>query len=644
MALFTKNIQCLFSLSLYCSLVSLSVVMSAPVAAEEDPLLCGQIEIAPETTQTIDNRAVDIYANESGSNAPEFGDLPFDKIQLKVISTTNPQDWVDETNRTILAKLDELKLPNTLRLPVEAIAYLENEAESNLYQLTNTKAYVDATSPTEAIDFNQLREKILGIYIEAGFLLNEIEPIIYLQSVAHGREDLQERQFNLILAIRQPSIGRLYYDFPEIDEGKSPSSIYEKEILCDRLIDAIGGLNQAIDYDTLQNNLIYLRNDPNIENVEAYLKPYENGKKGLLELEILISEKKSQELQVTFENTTPESVGDQKYAITYSNNNLSRFGDRLSLGYSSTTTGGINALNLSYQIPLDEREKTFTLNFAPSWTRITNEPFDQFDITSRTQFFSAEYRHPLIRRLDEELAFSFSFDFQNGQSFIFNDIPTAFGNGVNDQGITRTSTFVFRQNYIRRSTKGAWILDSKFSFGSGLFGATTNRWNEPGGLFNKWEGYFQRLQKLSEKNSLLLQGKVQLTPKTLASSQQFFIGGMNTVRGYRANARTADNGLRFSLEDYITLRSNDTGDPTVLLIPFVDLGYVWNNPATSNGLNQPQFLSSVGMGLQLNEPFGVEDLTAEIYWAHPFSDLKDRGNSLQDDGFYFSLGYNFNIF
>ncbi|OKH18877.1 hypothetical protein NIES208_03955 [[Limnothrix rosea] IAM M-220] len=421
---------------------------------------------------------------------------------------------------------------------------------------------------------------------------------------------------------------------------QTEETIFLKEkVLCDRLRSILGREGDIIHYREIEDNLAYWKTNPLIDNIEVYLSESENTENAY-DLNIVIDPEEEEQLLLGLDNSSPESVGDEKFSIAYVHNNPEKVGDRFILGYTGTTSGGIRAVNFGYEIPLGVTDKYLAFNFAPSWTKVTQRPFSKFDITARSQLASVEYRHPLIRSLEEELSFSLGFEYQNGRTFIFNDIPTAFGNGSNDDGITRTSYFTFGQRYARRSPNGAWAIDSKFTFGTDLFGATAGRWNEPGGIFNSWKLFGQRIQKLGKDHKLVIEAQLQLSPKTLPSSYQFSIGGPNTVRGYRSNARTADNGFRFSIEDYIVLDRDESGVSHTEIIPFIDLGYVWNNPDTSNGLLDQTFLLSAGIGFQWYKLFGFDDLTARLDIAYPFFNIDDRGQALQDDGIYFSINYN----
>lgn len=156
------------------------------------------------------------------------------------------------------------------------------------------------------------------------------------------------------------------------------------------------------------------------------------------------------------------------------------------------------------------------------------------------------------------------------------------------------------------------------------------------GAFFSWLGQIQRVQSLSPDHLLIAQAEVQLSSNALLGSQQYIIGGGQSVRGYRQNARSGDNGIKFSLENRITLHRNASGNPMLQFTPFVDLGYIWNVDNNPNSLQPQQFLAGTGVGISFQP---IPNLNLQIDYGVPLVNLKDRGTNAQDDGLYFSANY-----
>ena len=127
----------------------------------------------------------------------------------------------------------------------------------------------------------------------------------------------------------------------------------------------------------------------------------------------------------------------------------------------------------------------------------------------------------------------------------------------------------------------------------------------------------QRSSFVDSRNTL------QLTPDSLLPSQQFVIGGGQSVRGYRQNIRSGDNGFRVAIEDRITVQRNESGISTIQLAPFLDMGAVWNKSNNPNQLPDQTFLVGAGLGLLWNQAMGIDNLFLRLDYGFPFIDLSD---------------------
>jgi hemolysin activation/secretion protein len=396
------------------------------------------------------------------------------------------------------------------------------------------------------------------------------------------------------------------------------------------------GTRAPLNAARLEDQLRLLRADPLFKNVDASLRAGENLGQSLLVVRVV--EVDAWTGSVGVDNYSPPSVGSEEVATRLTYRNLSGNGDQLGAGYSRSLTGGAENYGLSYQVPLNPMDGTLQLRANWNRNKITLAPFDVLDIRGRSQLYDLTYRQPLWRSPRQEFALSFGFAYQNGQTFSFNSIPTPFGIGPDADGFSRTSIFKFGQEYIRRDVKGAWSARSLFSLGTGLFKATRNSGDIPDGQFFSWLGQVQRAQRLHENHLLLVQTAMQFSTDPLLPAQQFAIGGGYSVRGYRENARAGDNGIRFSVEDRITVQRDASGLSVLQIAPFAEAAVVWNNDRNPNRLPAQTFLPTVGLGI-LWQP--TANLNLRLDYGIPLVNLRDRGSNIQDDGFHFSLSYQF---
>ncbi|WP_225895449.1 ShlB/FhaC/HecB family hemolysin secretion/activation protein [Dendronalium phyllosphericum] len=395
------------------------------------------------------------------------------------------------------------------------------------------------------------------------------------------------------------------------------------------------GVSKPLSTASLESQLRLLRADPLFSNIEASLRPGTNLGQSILV--VRVTEANPFYGTFSIDNYSPPSVGSERLGVSAAYRNLTGRGDELAASYYRTTQGGSNIYDFSYQVPLNAMDGTLQLRTSINDNKVIQGDFKSFDISGESQLYEISYRQPLMRSPREEFALSIGFAVQNGQTFTFAG-PTPFGFGPDAEGNSRTRVIKFGQDYVRRDAQGAWALRSLFSLGIDVFNPTINSDPVPDGRFFSWLAQVQRVQRLNQNNLLIAQAELQLTPNALLPSQQFVVGGGQSVRGYRQNVRAGDNGVRFSLEDRFTVQEDSAGNSTLQFAPFFDLAYIWNVDDNPNSLQRQKFLAGLGLGV-LFEP--IPRLNLRIDYALPLIDLDDRGTNAQDDGFYFSVGYRF---
>lgn len=396
------------------------------------------------------------------------------------------------------------------------------------------------------------------------------------------------------------------------------------------------GVDRPLNSADLEDQLRLLRFNPIFKNVEASLRPGTQPGQSILVVRVTEASPFTGSTLV-FDNFSPPSIGSERFGGNFFVRNVSGIGDTFFASYFRTTTGGSNVLDFYYNVPINAMDGTLQLRAAPNYYQVTESEFKDLDISGYSELYELSYRQPLIRSPRQEFALSVGFTYRRGQTFL-DDEPFPFGFGSDEEGRTRTSVIGFGQDYVRRDVQGATALRSLFSFGIGAFDATINPDPIPDGRFFSWLGQVQRVQRITNSNVLILQADLQLTPNSLLPSQQFVIGGGQSVRGYRQNVRSGDNGFRISIEDRIILSRDNTGREIFQLAPFVDLGTVWNHPDNPNVIPSRRFLAGAGLGV-LWEP--TPGLNFRVDYGIPLTDIGDRGDNLQDHGFYFQVFYRF---
>ncbi|HEY9597976.1 MAG TPA: ShlB/FhaC/HecB family hemolysin secretion/activation protein [Cyanophyceae cyanobacterium] len=375
----------------------------------------------------------------------------------------------------------------------------------------------------------------------------------------------------------------------------------------------------------LEEALQRLQLNPLITTVQAELST--GTSPGLSLLKLKVTEAQPLAVAVSVDNRDSPSVGEIGGTLSVSYNDLLGFGDRVSANYSISE--GLNSYDLSYELPVNSRDGTLNFSYSQSNSEIVEQPFSALDINAEAHTISLGFRQPIVHTPTAEFALSWFVDLRESQTFLLDDIPFSFTLGP-ENGESKITALRFTQDWTNRSKTQVVAVRSQFTFGFDALGATVND-SGIDGRFISWLGQFQWVQALGRDTILITRVGTQLSLDSLLPLEQFSIGGVDTVRGYRQNQRVGDNGVIGSMELRFSLLHQPNGMGTLELTPFFDFGTVWNNQGDT--LN-PNTLASIGLGLHWQpEP----DFSAYFNWGIPLISISDSGQSLQDNGISFSV-------
>lgn len=395
----------------------------------------------------------------------------------------------------------------------------------------------------------------------------------------------------------------------------------------DRLLAASG---PPLSLPKLEAALQLLQQDPAIASVRAELVA--GSAPGFSELRLNLIEANPFDVSLNLANRNAPSVGSIRPSTQLQVYSPLGIGDRL-FGEVGVTEG-VTEIFASYQVPLNPQNTQLTLSYERGRSRVIEDPFDPLDIRSTEEDIRLGISHPLRETSTQSLRVGASLMLQRSRTFLFDDEPFSFSPGPED-GESNLTVLQLTQEWSSRSQLSVLAARSQFSFGLDLLDATVND-DAPDGLFAAWLGQFQWVRSLAPDTLLITRMAAQLANDELLPISQFAVGGPNTVRGYRQNQRVGDSGLLGSIELRYPLVRDPGGWGTLQIAPFVDVGTVWNLGGDRE-IRDPTTLVGVGLGLrwELSPEF-----SATVDWGIPLVDLDESGNSLQDDGIYFSVEYN----
>ncbi|WP_225912615.1 ShlB/FhaC/HecB family hemolysin secretion/activation protein [Nostoc flagelliforme] len=381
----------------------------------------------------------------------------------------------------------------------------------------------------------------------------------------------------------------------------------------------------------LLSALQLLQLDPLIQNISAELSAGSRPELSLLTVKVVEADSFNTEFFI--DNGRAPSVGSLRRGVRINEGNLFGFGDGLNLEYINTD--GSNAFDLRYNIPVNPRNGTITLRGGLTSTEIVEPPFDRLDIIGNSNYFELGFRQPLILSPNREFAVGLSVLRQESKSELKGFPGVLVSPGANEQGETRISALQFFQEYQQRNSQQALAVRSQFNLGLDIFNATVNN-EPPDSRFFSWRGQGQYVRLLAPQTLLVIRSDLQFSTRALVPLEQFGLGGLRSVRGYRQDILLTDNGFLASAEVQLpVLRVKNVGG-VLQVVPFIDFGVGWNSSGNPDQNINSLTNTLLGLGLGLQWQMG-DRLNARLDYGIPLTDIQDRGRTLQEDGIYFSI-------
>lgn len=505
------------------------------------------------------------------------------------------------------------------------------------------KDYPDyRTRPISAEELQQIKNQITAYYIENGFINSGA--IIPEQQVQNGivKIEIIEGQLSQVTV---ENTEKLHEDY-----------------IKDRLKFSKG---EALNINDLQERLQLLQQDPLLRQINAELGPGVELGEGILKIKVY--EKRPWETQFTFNNHRSPSVGAYRGQVEFWHHNLtgSLFnlfgqkqqgrGDNLYLRYGLTQ--GLNDYSIGYTFPLlslslNRYHTSLNFSYDQSDSEVIEEPFKQIDVESKAKTWAISFTQPWWKTPSQESNTSLKLEKRFSQTFLLGR-PFPFSPGVEKDGESHISVVRLSQDWLNRNRSQVLAARMSFNFGVDLFDATINEGDLPDSKFFTWLGQFQWVRRLDfmpsfgtgklgrslQDSQLLFRIDLQLADQDLLPLEKFSVGGASSVRGYRDNFLTRDNGGVSSLEwrlPVYTLSvpkiSETPEDGELQLVTFFDYGWAKNK---NSDTPDPKQIYSWGLGMRWSPSSNIQ---AEIYKGVQMKDIEDPPEyDLQDDGIHFEI-------
>ena len=313
--------------------------------------------------------------------------------------------------------------------------------------------------------------------------------------------------------------------------------------------------------------------------------------------------------------------------------NVSGLGDTVFINF--LYTGNSFAESVSYNIPIGTYGTKFGIDITNFGMKLGKE-YKSFDITGNTQIYTPHLSWELALTEEFEAYADLGMDIKSIKKKMAGDTTT------NDQ--LRTPYFGF--DFLKTDSRGQTTFAPKFNFGTSDFLGASSR-NHPtssragtGGSFFKYEQSLNRIQKMFFDSYMSIRTQLQVASHTLASSEQFQLGGADSVRGYPEGDYLADTGgvLNFDwvFPMYVIPKAWKLKGQEAPLrhqiepVLFVDVGG-GKLKKIMPGERKDKFLVGVGGGLRLR----FKLFSLRLDWAKAIGDKQTSGSG--PSTFYFTF-------
>jgi len=486
-------------------------------------------------------------------------------------------------------------------------------------------------------DLARLRDDITRHYVDQGYVSSGA--ILPDQEVGDGVVD--------ILVVEGRLVGVVASGLPKSNAQDLPPDRFLRSV--ENRMRVAG--DDILNITNVQEDFQILLTDPSIAKIDAQLVPAPpgpDGKTRLGEAELWLRVKEARHVNIIAQaaNDRSPSIGGEHARIQISERNAFGFGEYLGGQFGGAE--GVWDGSAFGSFPVTSSDIAFNWSVDIARSEIVEEPLNELDIISDSNAYQFGLEAPLYRSVVNnheknvgpeylELSFSLDIAYRETKTELLDQAFSFSPGAVN--GETELWLLRFSQNWLQQRADRVIALRSSFSFGLDALDPVTPAPGTPPENFFYWLGQAQFIQRLSARGQQLA-GRVdaQIADDPIFSIEQFALGGLNSVRGYRKNELLSDSGVSGSIEYRLPLRSFDviSQNPQWLLdqftlSTFVDGGHAWN-VVTPDPI--PDYLLSAGLGVTWTP---VDRLSASVYYAYPLEQISRNNDGLQENGFHFSI-------
>ena len=462
-------------------------------------------------------------------------------------------------------------------------------------------------------DMNELCSKIQAKYAKKGYFLVRV----YLPE-----QDIEEGL--LKVAVLEATLGSV-----EVIGNK----YYKSRFIASYLDRFIG---KTINYNDLLKALLLINENTDLQVGAIFRK----GKQfGTVDVILRAYDERPIHINVDGNNYGSRVTSIGRYGIRGDLGNCFFNGDTLSLiGAFGVPLDRLRFVDGIYSAPLNRRGSE--LEFSYLYSDFDVGQLQELNLSGKTQVAATKFTQALQRkkRLNTDVYTGFAYkqikNFQQEQVSAYDKLRVVslgcnvdYMDSVGGRNVANITGFGGIPNFLG----GLPAVDSNLCSRKGA-----------GGRFIYMDANYQRIQRLPAACLLFLSFQGQLSFYKLPLSEEFYIGGINTVRGYPLAVSLGDTGFCVNVEfrvpppfikSFKEPHSKKMWQEIIQFVGFIDHGESFEYGNSINEQTNRAFLTSVGVGARI---FGPWNFNCSMDVGFPLTNRKEYGK--QDAIFYFKLG------
>jgi len=349
-------------------------------------------------------------------------------------------------------------------------------------------------------------------------------------------------------------------------------------------------------------------------------------------------------VNLTYDNNGNDRTGSRRETVAVSYDNLLRLNDVISIQRSANDLdrkrdkdGGTNSFSTSISIPF--QTYNFAANYSNSSYFFHSGSAASFKSHGETSTASMSLDKIISKSKFTKISGGLAFNHRNNRNFI-GDVKLEQSSrkasfltaNYSQSFFLKNATLLLKPSY----SKAINALDSRQDAGNAASTAAHAEFN----IFKLYANYSRNFEYFSKKFSYNASFDLQQSSKKLYGIDQFSVGGIYSVRGFKNGSISGDSGYNIRNEISVSLNQLFQSEKLPLhrfsLTPFYDYGYV-----RSKGGNFSGRLSGAGAKIS----FYHQNFDASLTFSKPLqrSHLLNRKDLRDNDAIFFNIHSQFSL-